>query len=78
MIRIFASWVRILSSDADPGSGAFLTPGSGIGFCDICGYIERYSMTSKFFSSLSFVFLFLDPGSEIRDPGWLKIRIQDP
>jgi hypothetical protein len=21
--------------------------------------------------------LFLDPGSEIRDPGWLKIRIRD-
>jgi hypothetical protein len=22
--------------------------------------------------------LFLDPGSEIRDPGWVKIRIRDP
>jgi hypothetical protein len=21
--------------------------------------------------------LFLDPGSEIRDPGWVKIRIRD-
>jgi hypothetical protein len=22
--------------------------------------------------------LLLDPGSEIRDPGWIKIRIRDP
>jgi hypothetical protein len=27
---------------------------------------------------LSLLLLFLDPGSEIRDPGWVKIRIRDP
>jgi hypothetical protein len=32
-------------------------------------------MTSNFFSPLSFVAVF---GSGIRDPGWVKIRIQDP
>jgi hypothetical protein len=33
-------------------------------------------MTTNFFHS-SLLFLFLDPGSEIRDPGWVKIRIRD-
>jgi hypothetical protein len=33
-------------------------------------------MTTNFFH-LSLL-LFLDPGSEIRDPGWVKIRIRDP
>jgi hypothetical protein len=31
-------------------------------------------MTTKFFHPS---FLFLDPGSEIRDPRWVKIRIRD-
>jgi hypothetical protein len=31
-------------------------------------------MTTNFFSPLSFVAVF---GSEIRDPGWVKIRIRD-
>jgi hypothetical protein len=31
-------------------------------------------MTTKFFSSLSFIAVF---GSGIRDPGWVKIRIRD-
>jgi hypothetical protein len=31
-------------------------------------------MTKKIFSPLSFVAVF---GSEIRDPGWVKIRIRD-
>jgi hypothetical protein len=39
-------------------------------------------MTNNFFSPLSFVAVFgygiRDPGSEIRDPGWVKIRIRDP
>jgi hypothetical protein len=34
-------------------------------------------MTTNFFSPLSFFYLFLDPGSEIRDPGWVKIMIRD-
>ncbi len=33
-------------------------------------------MTTNFFH-LSLLLLFLDPGSEIRDPGWVKIRIRD-
>ncbi len=36
---------------------------------------KRYD--NNFFSPLSFV-VFLDPGSGIRDPGWVKIRIRDP
>jgi hypothetical protein len=36
---------------------------------------------NNFFSSLSFVAVFgsgiRDPGCEIRDPGWVKIRIRD-
>jgi hypothetical protein len=34
-------------------------------------------MTKKIFSLLSLLLLFSDPGSEIRDPGWVKIRIRD-
>jgi hypothetical protein len=38
-------------------------------------------MITNFFSPLSFVTVFgsgiRDPGSEIRDPGWVKIRIRD-
>jgi hypothetical protein len=33
-------------------------------------------MTTNFFH-LSLLLLFLDPGSGIRDPGWVKIRIRD-
>jgi len=33
-------------------------------------------MTTKFFSP-SLLLLLLDPGSEIQDPGWVKIRIRD-
>jgi hypothetical protein len=32
-------------------------------------------MTTNFFFTLSFVAVL---GSEIRDPGWVKIRIRDP
>jgi hypothetical protein len=34
--------------------------------------------TKDCFSPLSKFYLSLDPGSEIRDPGWVKIRIRDP
>ncbi len=44
-------------------------------FCEIYGY-KRYD--NKFFFHTSLLLLFLDPGSEIRDPGWVKIRIRDP
>jgi hypothetical protein len=34
-------------------------------------------LTTHFFHP-SLLLLFLDPGSEIRDPEWVKIRIRDP
>jgi hypothetical protein len=41
----------------------------------------KKSLTTNFFSLLSFAAVFgsgiRDPGSEIRDPGWVKIRIRD-
>ncbi len=111
-------------SVADLGSGAFLTPGSGIRnrfFPDpgsripnpyfwelidnllgkkfynslkigpnfflqhiktkiMCNFVKfvatKKVMKTNFFSPLSFL-LFLDPGSEIQDPGCVKIRIRD-
>ncbi len=114
-------------SVADPGSGAFLTPGSGIRnrfFPDLESRIlnpyiwelndnflckkfynslkigpnfflqhlktkiifnlvkfvatYRKKLWQKFFFHSSLLLLFLNPGSEIRDPGWVKIRIRDP
>jgi hypothetical protein len=95
---------------ADPGSCAFLTPGSGVGFFRIpdrkpiflgrkfynslkMGLIfflqhsknkiissfvkfiaTKKCMTTNFFPPLSFIAVF---GSEIRDPGWAKIRIRE-
>jgi hypothetical protein len=39
----------------------------------------KKGMTTNFFSYLSFVAVtVLDPESEIRDPGWVKIKIRDP
>jgi hypothetical protein len=37
----------------------------------------KKDMTKIFFHP-SLLLLFLDPGSEIWDPGWIKIRIRDP
>ena len=34
-------------------------------------------MTSNIFYPSPLLLLFLDPGAEIRDPGWAKIRIRD-
>jgi hypothetical protein len=45
---------------------------NNIQFCEICGYKKWFD--KKKFSPLSFVAVF---GSEIRDPGWVKIRIGD-
>ncbi len=75
----------------DPGSCAFLTPGSGIRnrsnffhqhqqwnnlqFCETYGYKKRHE--NNFFN-LSLLLLFLDPGSEIRDPGSGMGKNQDP
>ncbi len=36
----------------------------------------KKGMTTNFFSPLSII-AFLDLGSEVRDPGWVKIRIRD-
>jgi hypothetical protein len=38
----------------------------------------KKGLTTDRFSPLSKFYLSLDPGSEIRDPGWVKIRIRDP
>jgi hypothetical protein len=112
----------VADPDPDPGSGAFLTPGSGIRnrfFPDpgsqthifedlvtifwvksliilgklgkifssayqnkiIFSFVKfvaaKNGLTKKFFHPC-LLLLFLDPGSEIRDPGWVKIRIRDP
>ncbi len=45
-----------------------------LNFFDISGYKKRYNK----FVHPSLLLLFLDPGSEIRDPGWTKNRIRDP
>ncbi len=45
-------------------------------FGEICGY-KKKGMTTNFFP-FSLLLLFLDPGPEIRDPGWVKIRIRIP
>jgi hypothetical protein len=37
----------------------------------------KNGLTKKIFSPLSFVAV-LDPGSGIRDPGWVKTKNQDP
>ncbi len=121
------AWKRVkhISSvpDPDPGSGAFLTSGSGIRNRFFSGsripnpyfwelrdnflgkkfynslkigpnfFLQQFKtkimynfvkfvatlkgMTSNFFYP-SLLLLFLDPGSEIQDPGWVKIRIRDP
>ncbi len=126
-MEIFKTRFLFLTSVADPGSGAFLTLGSWIGFFQIPDLGSRISnpgsqthifwelsdkflgkkfcnslkigpnfflltsknkiiynfvkfvatkkgMTTYFFSPFSFVACF---GSEIRDPGWVKIRIRD-
>ncbi len=41
-------------------------------FCDY-----KKGRTTNFFLP-PLLLLLLDPGSEILDPGWIKIRIQDP
>jgi hypothetical protein len=47
---------------------------NNVQFCEICSY--KQGMTTKFFTPL-LLLLFLDPRSEIRDLGWVKIRIWD-
>ncbi len=37
----------------------------------------KTGMTTNFFFTPLFCCCFFDPGSEIRDPGWVKIRIRD-
>ncbi len=45
-------------------------------FCEICCYKKRFD---KFFFTPLFCcyFWIQDPGSEIRDPGWVKIKIRN-
>ncbi len=53
-------------ADPDPGSGAFLTPGSGMINPD-----HNSESLETFLGQKLKYFLILDPG-------WKKIRIQDP
>jgi hypothetical protein len=114
----FRSWISV--ADPDPGSGAFLTPGSGIRnrcfpdlgsrthifkslvisfsgkkfynslkigpnfflqhsknkiIFNLVNFMSTKKGMTTNFSPLSFIAVF---GSEIRDPGWVKIRIRDP
>jgi hypothetical protein len=66
-------------ADPDPGSGAFLTAGSGMNKPD---HISEGLETIFWLKILKF--FDADPGSEMRDPGWkkfgsgIRINIPDP
>jgi hypothetical protein len=83
----FMKFDFISVADPDPGSGigCFLTPGSGIRnkfFPDPGSQDHIFKSFLTIFLVKNYIILWklaqiLDPGSEIRDPGWLKIRIRD-
>jgi hypothetical protein len=66
------------TSVADPGSGAFLTPGSGMGRKSASGSGIRHEQTGSYFLELRNHFLvflgliYLNSLMRIRDPGWKK------
>ncbi len=76
-----------MTSVADPGSGAFLTPGSGMGRKSASGSGIRdeqprsyfLELRNHFFGVKILKFFDADPGSgmetvvRIRDPGWKKV-----
>jgi hypothetical protein len=71
-------------TDPDPGSGAFLTPGSHIfeslvAIFWVKSSIVLWKLVQIFFFNISNkIILFCEIyGSKIRDPGWVKIRIRD-
>jgi hypothetical protein len=70
-VRLTANAV-VATSVADPGSGAFLTSESSF----VKFVATKNGLKKKNFHPC-LLLLFLDPGSEIRDPGWVKIRIRD-
>jgi hypothetical protein len=75
LIHIFESFVTIFGYNFLILAKFFsstLKKLNNLQFCETCGY--KKGMTSNFFSPLSFFAVF---GSEIRDPGWIKIRIRN-
>ncbi len=72
---------KISVADPDPGSGAFLTPGSGMGRKSASGSGIRdeqpgsYLLELRKLETIFFVFLglkYLNSLLRIRDPGWKK------
>ncbi len=69
-ITVINNWAYITTSFADQGSGAFLTPGSGMNIAD------HFSKSLETFLGLKILKFFdadADPGSGIfltLDPGW--------
>ena len=59
------------------GLASFLLSKIIYNFCEICDYKKRFDKKLFFTPPFSGGFLIRDPGSEIRDPGWVKIRIRD-
>jgi hypothetical protein len=84
------SCVAVSVADPDPGSGAFLTPGSGMGRKSASGlgirdeqpgsyFLELINHFFGFFGVKILKFFDADPGSgmktvRIRDPGWKKVE----
>jgi hypothetical protein len=71
-------------ADPDLGSGAFYTSRFWAGIRDnflgtkFCNFVKFMAKVRQQIFLFPFSFLLLlDPGSEIWDPGWKKIRIQD-
>jgi hypothetical protein len=68
------SFESISVADPDPGSGAFLTPGSGMGKKSGSGIQIRYEQPGSYFRELrnSFLVKYLNYFMWVRDPGWKK------
>jgi hypothetical protein len=64
---------RLSTSVADPGSGAFLTPGSGMG--KKSGSVSGMNNTNHFSESVETIFwvkILVNSLMRIRDPEWKK------
>ncbi len=80
-----SNYASVFSSvaDPDPGSGAFLTPGSGMGRNSASGSGIRDEQPGSYFLELRnhfFVLKYLNSLMRIRDPGWRQFGsgILDP
>jgi hypothetical protein len=59
------------------GPNIFLQPFKNKITSNFVKYVTTKKGMTKTFLNPSLLLLFLDPESGIRDPGWVKIRIQD-